>query len=246
MAMPASAAVFAFLALFKGYHSWHDVVGDITYLFQAIVALWGIYCGIMIWTRVAQKRFLNEEQQTEFLDEVDKRLMYGDLAGVETMCADDQRALPQLMRIAIANRNLPMKDIQKLIQTRMQRDVVADFDYRLRWIGSVIKMAPMLGLFGTVVGMMGAFAKLASADHVEASKLAEDIALALITTAIGLTTAMPMMTMLTSVNQRLADFEQLMAMGLSRFLESFKRATAPVQNQPTARPAPREAVAGRF
>ena len=43
---------------------------------------------------------------------------------------------------------------------RFQRDVMSDLEYRLSWVSTVIKSAPMIGLFGTVFGMMGAFKTL--------------------------------------------------------------------------------------
>lgn len=53
-------------------------------------------------------------------------------------------------------------------------------------------LAPLLGLFGTVVGMIGAFEKVAAAGSMgDASILGGDIAKALITTAAGLAVAMP-------------------------------------------------------
>ncbi len=54
---------------------------------------------------------------------------------------------------------------------RYQRDVMSDLEYRLSWVGTVIKSAPMIGLFGTVFGMMGAFQTLATAETVEPAAL---------------------------------------------------------------------------
>ena len=49
----------------------------------------------------------------------------------------------------------------------------------------------MMGLFGTVTGMMGAFGTIASQASVEPRDFAGDIQLALITTVLGLSVAMP-------------------------------------------------------
>ncbi len=70
---------------------------------------------------------------------------------------------------------------------RFQRDVLQDLEYRLSWVYTVIKTAPMIGLLGTVIGMMAAFAKFADPNAtVEVTQLAQDIQFALITTALGL------------------------------------------------------------
>lgn len=53
-------------------------------------------------------------------------------------------------------------------------------------------ISPLLGLFGTVAGMIGAFDKVAAAGSLgDASMLGGDISKALITTAAGLVVAMP-------------------------------------------------------
>ncbi len=52
---------------------------------------------------------------------------------------------------------------------------MGDLDVRIAWVVTVIKTAPMLGLFGTVVGMMGAFGKLAGSKNVNPTDLAGDI-----------------------------------------------------------------------
>jgi biopolymer transport protein ExbB/TolQ len=86
-----------------------------------------------------------------------------------------------------------------------------------------IKSEPMLGLFGTVLGMMGAFAKLAAAESVKPTELASDISLALITTAIGLAVAIPLGICMASINVRIRKMEDLAISGLTQVLESFRR-----------------------
>lgn len=199
-----------------------DAFGNLIYICQAIVALWGIYCVIMVWRRIAEKRFRTEESQAEFLDEIDLHLGRREFDQAGRACGDDPRALPQLVLLAIQNRQAGYEPVRRLVTIRLQRDVLGDLNRRLHWVNHCIKVAPMLGLFGTVIGMMGAFGKLASLEQVSPDRLAADISLALVTTAIGLATAMPLMVALTSVSLRLADFQELGEMGLARFLQAFK------------------------
>ena len=110
------------------------------------------------------------------------------------------------------------------IRDRFQRDVLAELEHRLSWVYTVIKSAPMLGLFGTVLGMMGAFSKLASKENVDPTALADDISLALITTALGLAIAIPLVLSTASINVRIRKMEDLVGAGLTRFMESFRAA----------------------
>ena len=197
-------------------------VGNATYAAQAIVALWGTYCVVMVWRRVAQKRFRNEEAQIEFLTSVEEPLESGDYDAANAICEADPRAVPQLTHLAITNRNLGFSKVRQIVVDRFQRDLMADLEYRISWINMVIKSEPMLGLFGTVLGMMGAFAKLAGSETVKPTELAADISLALITTAIGLAVAIPLGIAMAAINVRIKGMEDLAISGLTHVLESLR------------------------
>lgn len=78
-------------------------------------------------------------------------------------------------------------------------DAMADFSINeqrknmmwINYISLVAQAAPMLGLLGTVIGMVSAFATLSATGQAEPSKLAGDISVALLTTMWGLITAIP-------------------------------------------------------
>lgn len=75
-----------------------------------------------------------------------------------------------------------------------------------RTLEAIAQIAPLLGLFGTVLGMIDAFQKLQSAGNsVDPSILAGGIWVALLTTAAGLAVAMPVSLVLTWFETRLED-----------------------------------------
>jgi biopolymer transport protein ExbB/TolQ len=177
----------------------------------------------MVWNRVREKRFRNEDQQSEFLDALDEPVVRGDFEAAGHMLETDKRAMSQLALLAIVNRDMGFSKVRQLLVDRFQRDVLADLEYRLSWVNTVIKSAPMIGLLGTVMGMMGAFTKLADPTKpVKPQDLANDISFALITTACGLAIAIPLLLATASINVRIRKMEDLVAAGLSRFLESFR------------------------
>ncbi len=200
--------------------------GNACYGALALVALWGAFCTILVWRRVGQIRFRNEQEQADFLGKLDEQLAAGDLDAATQLCHGDPRAVPQLTALAIANRNLGYTKIRALLIDRFQRDVLAELEYRLSWVYTMIKSAPMLGLYGTVLGMMGAFGKLGATEKVSPMQLASDISLALITTAIGLTIAIPLILCTNSINVRIRKLEDLVGYGLARVLESMKHVLA--------------------
>ncbi len=198
------------------------IVAQLAYLALASLALWGAFCIIMIWTRVGQKRFKNEVVQTEFLDAVDASLSKGRFEEATEICDGDPRAMCQLTWVAITHRRLGFDKVKLLVMDRFQRDILADLEHRLTWVNTVIKSAPMVGLFGTVIGMMGAFDKLASAENVKPDQLASDISVALVTTASGLAIAIPLVICVTMINVRIRKMEDVVSAGLTRFLDSFR------------------------
>lgn len=199
-----------------------DIISNATYGALAAVALWGLYCIVIVWTRVNQKRFKTEEEQDVFMDDIEQMLTAGDFEGTQQYCEGDPRAIPQIVEMAVNHRELGYKKARAFVMDRFQRDVMSDLEYRLSWVSTVIKSAPMIGLFGTVFGMMGAFKTLATAESVEPSALAGDINVALITTASGLAIAIPLMILVANVNIRIAKMEDLVGSGLARFMAMFK------------------------
>lgn len=71
-------------------------------------------------------------------------------------------------------------------------DVVDGLDRRVAFLGLSARVAPLLGLLGTVLGMIQTFSRLAStAGVVDMTPLADGIWQALLTTAAGLFIAVP-------------------------------------------------------
>ena len=76
------------------------------------------------------------------------------------------------------------------LATQVALDELTDMERGLRPIEAAVQAAPMLGLLGTVVGMIEAFGRLAaSSGAADPAVLAGGIWTALMTTAVGLTIA---------------------------------------------------------
>jgi biopolymer transport protein ExbB len=77
-----------------------------------------------------------------------------------------------------------------------------------KWVsyfGVLAQVSPMLGLMGTVIGMVGAFATLSQTGGAEPAALAGDISVALLTTLGGLTVAVPSLALFFFFKNRLND-----------------------------------------
>jgi biopolymer transport protein ExbB/TolQ len=199
-----------------------DIAGIVLYTLLGITAFWGGLCVIIVWMRVGQKRFRSESEQDAFLDALDKPLSERDFDAISTACQADRRAMPQLIYLAVVNRRIGYSKVRQLVLDRFQRDVLADLEHRLSYVNTVIKSAPMLGLLGTVVGMIGAFATLSSEGAGDPTALAGNIATALYTTACGLAIAIPLVMCTANINVRIRKMEDLVGTGMTRFLETFR------------------------
>ena len=81
-------------------------------------------------------------------------------------------------------------DIEKAIATTGSIEL-GFLERGLVMLATVANVAPMMGFLGTVAGMISAFGAVAEAGQIEASLVAGGIKVALITTATGLTIAIP-------------------------------------------------------
>jgi biopolymer transport protein ExbB len=74
----------------------------------------------------------------------------------------------------------------------VRQAIVAPLDRRTRFVGSLVATAPLLGLLGTVLGMLQTFFGISTSGGTEtAGVVASGISEALVTTQAGLTVALP-------------------------------------------------------
>lgn len=95
------------------------------------------------------------------------------------------------------------------LRARLEAEAEALFtrlESGFRLLDSVAQLAPLLGLFGTVLGMIEAFQALQNAgSSVDPSLLAGGIWVALLTTAVGLAVAMPTSVILSWFEARMSN-----------------------------------------
>jgi len=103
------------------------------------------------------------------------------------------------------------KDIEKAVATTGSIEL-GFLERGLVVLATVANVAPMMGFLGTVAGMIVAFGAVAEAGQIEASLVAGGIKVALITTATGLTIAIPVNIaynfFVTRIDQLIIDMER--------------------------------------
>ena len=206
-------------------------IGNGIYASMAGVALYGVFTVILLARRISQKRFKGPAAAEEFLDGVRDSMNSQNFEEAADLCDSPNywaKAIPQLVMVGLANRQRPTNKIRKTMGEHFDREIQADLDYRMSWINTVVKTAPMLGLLGTVTGMIQAFGKIAGAakSGTDPSALAGDISFALFTTAMGLIIAIPLVMGGAWINVRIGKLQDEVQQYLGVFLEDLEAAVA--------------------
>ena len=201
-----------------------EVADKVIYGALAVTALFGVFTVIMVTRRISQKRFSKAAQADAFLNDVRDNLSSGNAEAVVELCDSPgywSKAVPNLVHYAVENLHRPPNKVRRMLAERFETEVLADLEYRAGWIATVIKSAPMLGLLGTVIGMINAFQTIAGSGKqgVDPSELADDIGVALFTTAIGLTVALPMVVLGAMVAVRIGKLSDGVQEQIGRFVD---------------------------
>ena len=109
------------------------------------------------------------------------------------LCENARDPVSHILGIGIQVRNRALEEKERIVARAGSR-IIRQLDKNLRGLGIIGNVAPLLGLLGTVTGMIRAFIKIEElGGRVDASVLAGGIWEALITTAAGLSVAIPAM-----------------------------------------------------
>ncbi len=98
--------------------------------------------------------------------------------------------LGRVLAAGLANRHQPREIVKESIEDT-GRHVVHELERYLNSLGTIAAIAPLLGLLGTVIGMVKVFAAITVHGVGNPGVLAGGISEALITTAAGLSVAIP-------------------------------------------------------
>lgn len=94
----------------------------------------------------------------------------------------------------------------------IRESLIHTIDRKLNFLSTLIAAAPLMGLLGTVIGMLGTFAALSNTnDSKTAAKVAEGISEALITTQTGLFIAVPGVFLVLVIRRRKHAIEAALA-----------------------------------
>ncbi len=102
----------------------------------------------------------------------------------------DSSPLGRVLATGLLNRHYDREIMKESIE-EAGRHVVHDLERFINTLGTIAAITPLLGLLGTVVGMIKVFSVITSVGVGDPGELAGGISTALLTTAAGITVAIP-------------------------------------------------------
>lgn len=110
----------------------------------------------------------------------------GDVDGAIAYCNQKNVPITRILKQGLERLGRPISEIQDAVQAAGKHETF-DLEKRTNLLASIAGIAPMLGFFGTVIGMIKAFQEIQNLQgNVNPSVLAGGIWEALVTTAAGL------------------------------------------------------------
>ncbi|MEW8469644.1 MAG: MotA/TolQ/ExbB proton channel family protein [Candidatus Thiodiazotropha sp.] len=158
------------------------------WLMLPIIACSIVALGIVIeriWS-LQRKRVMPEYLMRQILQlHLDDKLNLADLDKLK-----ESSPLGRILAAGLINRD-HNKEVMKEAIEEVGRQVVHDLERYLNTLGTIASISPLLGLLGTVIGMIKVFSVIVTAGVGDPGVLAGGISEALITTAAGLSVAIP-------------------------------------------------------
>jgi biopolymer transport protein ExbB len=122
--------------------------------------------------------------------EVKRRFVQGDYVGAYTFCRDNKSPLTNVLRVGISLLGDGKVMVEEGMISEMHKESAA-MSAQINYLSVIGVVTPMIGLLGTVTGMIKAFSTLGSSGIGDPSSLSGAIGEVLVATASGLVIAIP-------------------------------------------------------
>ncbi|MBF0369017.1 MAG: MotA/TolQ/ExbB proton channel family protein [Magnetococcales bacterium] len=126
----------------------------------------------------------------EAVRRIEELVMRGDMEGGKGYCIASRSSYGNIILSGLRNHGERRRVIKEAVEEAGRQEVVHMERY-LTLLGTIAAITPLLGLLGTVLGMIKVFSVISTVGVGDPGVLANGISEALITTASGLTIAIP-------------------------------------------------------
>jgi len=152
--------------------------------------IWPILLSSVIALGIIFERFWSLRQDRIMPPKLIEQVRQLEPSSVQDVDIDAESVFASVVKVAIQQR-AASKAIQRERLEEVGRQVMHELQLFLTTLGTIAVITPLLGLLGTVLGMIDVFMAMSSTNMTEPEALAGGIAEALITTAAGISVAIP-------------------------------------------------------
>ena len=206
-----------------------DIIVQAVMLGLILASVWVWMIIVSFSLRVGTMRKKSREYEAEFWEQRDREALLTNQARKEVPAARVAAAGLDEWRKSTAKQPVDRDAARQLIAAAMDGQIAEEADAlagRLNFLATVGSVAPFVGLFGTVWGIMNSFFQIGAQQSASLAVVAPGIAEALFATAIGLFAAIPAVIafnrfggVVDQYEAGLQRFADKLHMGLSRELD---------------------------
>ena len=164
--------------------------GAIAYL----IVVMGFFAIALIFERVKALYFDYSMKSEKFSNQIKSLLIDDKVEEAITYCAtNDSAPLPHVVKAVLERSDRDENSINSGLDIALA-EIIPSLGKRLGYLSMIANVVTLMGLLGTISGLIMAFAAVAEADASQKSEiLAKGISMAMNTTALGLSVAIPVM-----------------------------------------------------
>jgi biopolymer transport protein ExbB/TolQ len=199
----------------------------------AIVLALGVAIAVERWLYLT----LTTAKNKALWNAVTPYLKAGNLAGAVQVTSKSGAAIGQIMtyglnRVRSARRR---EDVEQAMEESLM-EVMPRLEKRTHYLATFANIATLLGLLGTIVGLISAFTAVSTANPAEkADLLSASISVAMNTTAFGLIVAIPLLLVHTLLQTKTTEIIDSLEMASVKFLNTI---TERASSDPAPAPVP--------
>ena len=164
-------------------------------------------------------------------DEVQPLLNEGNFDAARSSIADNESAIANLLSMGLERQgSVRRRDDIEIAMEESMMEIIPSLEKRTPYIALFANICTLLGLLGTIMGLIEAFTAVANADPAEkADLLSASISVAMNTTAFGLMAAIPLLishAMLTSKTGEIIDSLEMASVKTLNLISDFAKRQA--------------------
>jgi biopolymer transport protein ExbB len=191
------------------------IMGWLSNVPLAIGSIWTLSIFAERWWKLRGLEVSSRSLATEVIE----RLAANDPTNAKRLCEESDLAIADMLLEGLRWDNAAVEDLDRVFAT-IRAELGGALKRGIWIIGTVGSLAPFVGLFGTVVGIIRAFATMSDTGETGFQVVAESLSEALIATAAGLGVAIVALLLFNYLNTRVASVSQVYARASERLVQA--------------------------